>query len=278
MQVQINLGVPFEYTAGQPLEPLNFCGDIVLVTDPGKTNMALIVGTPFGTQLCVLQFRAPGSAYDTSAYCHDFKDFLKRFLARCKVVHFGIEQAISKRGMNHHHSSMVLTEIRANLIDVAYDLTGEKPLEINNWAWKHAILPDGMRSQSEKGSTRFLPAVYAKYQNADVTDAVCMYLYVMEKFGTDYSLVPDRVEAPLAEYTAFLLPRGLRQFETARRFSYARELSFDENCAFYINRTWERGIALVDVGVLTLEDIYRHATGFIPSNSAQLVEVVVVRS
>ena len=66
MQVQINLNAPFEYKAGQKIKPFDFCGDIVLATDPGKTNMAMAVGTPFGTQLCILQFRAPGSAYDTS--------------------------------------------------------------------------------------------------------------------------------------------------------------------------------------------------------------------
>ena len=65
MQVQINLNAPFEYKAGQKIKPFDFCGDIVLATDPGKTNMAMAVGTPFGTQLCILQFRAPGSAYDT---------------------------------------------------------------------------------------------------------------------------------------------------------------------------------------------------------------------
>ena len=132
MQVQINLNAPFEYKAGQKIKPFDFCGDIVLATDPGKTNMAMAVGTPFGTQLCILQFRAPGSAYDTSDYCHDFKDFLTRYFAGCKFSYFGIEQAISQRGMNHHHSSMVLTEIRANLIDLAYSLTQDAMPAANN--------------------------------------------------------------------------------------------------------------------------------------------------
>ena len=47
MQVQINLNAPFEYKAGQKIKPFDFCGDIVLATDPGKTNMAMAVGTPF---------------------------------------------------------------------------------------------------------------------------------------------------------------------------------------------------------------------------------------
>lgn len=278
MQVQINLSAPFEFKAGQKIKPFNFCGDIVLATDPGKTNMAMAVGTPFGTQLCILQFRAPGSAYDTSDYCHDFKDFLTRYFEGCRFFYFGIEQAISKKGMNHHHSSMVLTEIRANLIDLAYSLTGQKPLEINNWAWKYAILPDGMRSQSEKGSTRFLPEIYKRYGNADVTDAICMYRYIIEKQCGPYVIFPNRAEKALAPYKAFLVPSGSKMASTARRFQYEKSLSLEENCAFFANRTWEKGVASVDVSSLSLEDIYGRAMGFVPSNSRETVEVVVVRS
>ena len=278
MQVQINLNAPFEYKAGQKIKPFDFCGDIVLATDPGKTNMAMAVGTPFGTQLCILQFRAPGSAYDTSDYCHDFKDFLSRYFAGCKFSYFGIEQAISKRGMNHHHSSMVLTEIRANLIDLAYSLTGSKPLEINNWAWKYAILPDGMRSQSEKGSIRFLPEIYKKYGNADVTDAICMYRYIIEKHCGPYVIFPNRSEKALAPYKVLIVPPGSKVASTARRFQYEKSLSLAENCTFFANRTWEKGVATVDVDALSLDDIYSHAIGFVPGNSGKAVEVVVVRS
>lgn len=278
MQVQINLDQPFEFRAGQKIKPFNFCGDIILATDPGKTNMAMTVGTPFGTQLCILQFRAPGYAYDTSDYCHDFKDFLTRFFAGCNFHCFGIEQAISKKGMNHHHSSMVLTEIRANLIDLAFSMTGSKPLEINNWAWKFAILPDGMRSQTEKGSTRFLPEVYRKYGNADVTDSICMYRYIIEKHCGPYVIFPNRAEKALAPYRAFILPTGSKLAASARRFQYEKGLTLEENCAFFTNRTWEKGVADVDVNSLSLEEIYNHAAGFIPSNSRDQVEVVVVRS
>jgi len=278
MQVQINLGAPFEYTAGKQVPPFPFKGDIVLATDPGKTNMAMVLGTTFGTQLCILQFRAPGSQYDNSDYCRDFKDFLTRYLEDCRVEIFGIEKAISKKGMNHHHSSMVLTEIRANLIDLAYHLTGNKPYEINNWAWKYAILPDGMRSQSEKGSTRFLPGVYQTYGNADVTDAICMYRYLIQKHGSTAALIPSGSEKPVAKYKYHIVPKGHRLTNSARRFQYVPGLTLEENCVYYINRTWERGVATVPVTALALEDIYSHAVGFVGNYNEQTVEVVVVRS
>lgn len=278
MQVQINLNAPFEFRTGQPVPTFPFTGDLVAAIDPGKTNMAMVVGTPFGTQLCVLQFRAPGRAYDNSEYCHDFKDFLSRYFKGCHFVHFGIEKAISKKGMNFHVSSMTLTEIRANLIDLAYTLTGNKPIEINNWSWKYAILPDGMRSQSEKGSARFLPNVFAAYGNADVTDAICMYRYVVQtKCGTSV-IFPSRAEKPLAPYKVFIVPKGHRLTTHARRFNYEPRLSLADNCAFYINRTWEVGVATVQTDALTLEDIYAHATGFLSYKGHSAVEVVVVRS
>ena len=278
MDVQINLGYPFSYHAGQKIEPFNFCGDIVLATDPGKTNMAMTVGTPFGTQLAILQFRAPGSAQDTSTYCQDFKYFLLQYFANCNIMIFGIEQAISKRGMEHHRSSMVLTEIRANLIDVAFSMTGKKPIEINNWSWKYAILPDGMRSQSEKGSARFLPQVYEKYGNADVTDSICMYRYLVDKHCRPSPIVPNRSEKALSEYKVVIAPRGLHANRRTRKFVYEPELSLEENCIFYVNRTWELGLAEVDADVLRFEDIYKYAKGFPRFGNRQEAEVVVVRS
>lgn len=277
MQVQINLNSPFEFHTGMRVPEFGFCGDIVLVTDPGKTNMAMVAGTPYGTQLCILQFRAPGSAYDTSDYCHDFKDFISRYFSSCHVTLFGIEQAISKKGMNHHHSSMVLTEIRANLIDLAYSLTGDKPWEINNWSWKYAILPDGMRSQSEKGSTRFLPEAYSRYGNADVTDAICMYRYAIKQKCGPYAIVPSRVEKPLSNYTVRIVPADCASAK-GRAFAYVPALTLEENCIFYANRTWERGVTEVPVAALTLSEIYKYAWGFAPGYDKPTVKVVVVRS
>lgn len=292
MKVQINLSSPFEYTAGDVTPKFGFKGDILVAVDPGKTNMAMTVGTPDGTRLCILQFRAPGSGYDTSDYCHDFKDFLSHYLGGCNILTFGIESAISKRGMNHHHSSFVLTEIRANLIDLAYTLTGRRPLEINNWSWKHAILPDGYRSQSEKGSARYYSDVYKVYKNADVTDSLCMYDFIVQKYHGSYAIIPDAEESPLCDYDVKILPLGCARGK-ARKFVYSSNLSIEANATYFANRTWELGIAVVNIEDLSIEAFYRYAEGFklpiafngyTPLNSiarglknVSQVEVVVVR-
>lgn len=254
MIVQINLESPFEYTTGDSTPSFGFCGNLVIAVDPGKTNMAMVVGTPGGTRLAILQFRAPGRSYDNSTYCHDFKSFLLDFLGQGTVVKFGIEAAISKRGMNHHQSSMVLTEIRANLIDLSLQMTGTKPQEINNWSWKAAILPDGMRSQSEKGSIRFLPDLYALYGNADVTDAVCMFEYVTRRGAAEWYVIPSKAEPPLSKFSMRILSK--MSARTSRRFSYTPSLSVRDNCIYYINRTWEIGHMIVPVAAFTLQEIY----------------------
>lgn len=276
MRVQINLDSPFTFKRGGLLTPMNFCGDLIIAVDPGKTNMAMVIGTTYGVKLCVLQFGAAGSGYDNSDYCMDFKDFIHRYLSGCDIKVFGIEQAISKRGMNYHHSSMVLTEIRANLIDLAYDLTGRKAEEINNWAWKSKILPDGMRSQSEKGSTRFLSEIYSAYGNSDVTDAVCMYKYLLYKHGDNTPMFPDKVEESLAKHQIFILPAGNSASKGARVFRYNDALTLEQNCIYFSNRTWEKGVSTVKAELLTLDEIYQYASRFHAMNRD--AEVVVVRS
>lgn len=292
MQVQINLSLPFEYSAGDAIPKFGFKGDILVAVDPGKTNMAMTIGTPDGTRLCILQFRAPGSCYDNSDYCHDFKQFLTSYLGGCHILTFGIESAISKKGMNHHHSSFVLTEIRANLIDLAYTLTGRRPVEINNWSWKYAILPDGFRSQSEKGSARYYSHVYKQYKNADVTDSLCIYDFIVQKYHGSYAIIPDVEEESLCPYDIKIRPLGFTQGKV-RRFLYTNNLSIEANATYFANRTWELGVAVVNLEDLPLDAIYRYAehfqfpiafSGCLPLNSiaralknVSQVEVVVVR-
>ena len=287
MQVQINLSDPFEFSAGDRLPAFAFTGNIVVAVDPGKTNMAMTVGTPDGDRLAILQFRAPGSAYNNSQYCHDFKDFLSRYLNGCHIACFGIESAISKKGMNHHHSSMVLTEIRANLIDLAYTLTGKPAIEVNNWSWKYAILPEGYRSQSEKGSARYYDKLYKSYGNADVTDSVCIFEYVVKKYCGTYTINPDASEEPLAPVR--ILVRPLREGQkNAKRFLYNPNLSLKENAIYFANRTWQTGTTTVDIDKLSIEEIYSYAKFFLAREGDTLetvaakfneatAEVVVVR-
>lgn len=277
MEVYINKSGYLDYHAGKDVPEFPYHGDVVLATDPGKTNMAITIGTPDGTILTILQFRAGGYKNDNSEYCHDFKVFLTTYLKDCNVTIFGIEAAISKQGMNFHRSSMVLTEIRANLIDLAYQLTGRKAFEVNNWSWKYAILPDGMRGQHEKGSARFMPDVYNAYGNADVTDSICIYKYVILKEGNPYYTInPIGTEQPLAKYRV-LINSPSKLADTCRRCIYNHNLSLDDNLTYAVNRTPEMVVFTVPASTLTLEDIYKHVCSFSTMPAADMVEVYAKR-
>lgn len=279
MEVQINLDRPFWYEAGHPVPEFPYRGHVMLATDPGKTNMAITIGTIFGVRLGIVQFRAGGYKNDNSAYCHDFKVFLTEYLKNCTVDVMAIEAAISKKGMNHHRSAMVLTEIRANLIDLSYSLTGKKAFEVNNWSWKYAVLPDGMRGQHEKGSTTFLPALYQQYGNADVTDSVCIYTYAFQKVGDpNYIIFPECVEEPIRTYDMVLAPKGTGAKLKARYFQYNRTLTLKQNLDAATNRTWEPVFMEVPTDVLSLEDVYGHARMFSPGCETGKLEVLALRS
>lgn len=277
MEVQINTGPRFLYNRTMPVQPLNMRGDVVIVIDPGKTNMAMAIGSPSGTVLCIVQFSGAGRHIDNSDYCQDVKAFIKGFLKNVDIYDFGIEQAISKRGMNHHHSSMVLTEIRGSLIDLGYELTGKKPQELNNWSWKSYVLPEGYRSQSEKGSARYLKDWYNLYGNADVTDALCMLTYITRDYRDTYVLRVTRAETPIVPFTVAIYPPSMLNSKL-RRFVYNPSLSIEENAVFYANRCTDVGIAEVTVETLGIEEIYKYATGFSSMDNITKVGVVVVRS
>lgn len=279
MTVVINHETTIQYRAGGHVPKFKYRGNVILATDPGKTNMAVTIGTPDGTILTILQFRAPGFENNNSDYCHDFKAFLTEYLKDCHVETLAIEAAISKQGMNFHRSSFVLTEIRANLIDLAYQLTGKKAYEINNWSWKYAILPDGMRGQHEKGSARFLPGLFDLYGNADVTDSVCIYKYAIQKIGNPYYLIsPEEVEEPMHEYRTLLVPAGGGLTKNASKFLYNPKLTLKANLDYATNRTSANVYAQVDPANLTLEEIYGSAAMFKSLMDAQRMEVVALRS
>lgn len=168
------------WSAGDVVHPLDYTGDVVITFDPSKTNMAMVIGTPEKDVLNVLEFsgnnRGRGPAMDTTLYCEQVKQFLGQYLVRANLYKVGIEKTILPRGQkSHYHSVTVLNEIRSSLLSFFLERFQMKVIEINNWSWKSAILPEGYRSQSEKGSKRFFKTYmpdseYSKYYEADVTD------------------------------------------------------------------------------------------------------------
>lgn len=272
------------WTLGQPTGHLPYNGEVVLAIDPSKTNMAILIGT--GEPLTLkdfynedwpksiihtLEFSGNGRGResppeDTTFYCEEIRQFLHSYLDGVKFRYVAVEQAITKKGASASHTTnMVLTEIRGNILNFFLDRFGVKVLEINNWAWKHAILPEGYRGRDQKGSklyfVRNLPdSPFAHYFEADMTDCICMYLYVLMKFCSQRSIFCSTAEPKLNDYSYSFVPVSLDTSKHYIEFDYNPRFSLAENLNYYANRTNSNFVLVIDWSVPTLEDLYTKCT------------------
>lgn len=267
---------------GFPVNPLQYFGEVVIVFDPSKTNMACVVSTPSGEILACLEFsgnnRRKGPVDDTTVYCLEVQHFLKQYLVNCKVYLAALEQAITVKTKNNHHTNMVLTEIRANLLGFFLAEYSIKPLEINNWSWKAAVLPEGYRSQSEKGSKRYLQNTpFGEYFEADITDCVCILQYVIGKFCQGYSMYCLHPEECRVKYD---IAYAREQLPTPKLVSviYNPNFTVKENLDYYANRILGAFTMIVDVNDLDMGSIYQHSMSFLLEDiDTEKVKVVASR-
>lgn len=284
MHYRIFNGPIKKYTAGMTPPSLNYTGDIVVAIDPSKSNMAVVVGDPGGEIISIVEmsgnlWKTPKAAMDTTDYCIDAKDFLRQYLAGANLYRVGMEKAITKKGMEHHLTNMVLTEVRSmllNLFKTEYGLR-DVDVEVNNWSWKHAILPDGYRSQSEKGSVRYFleylnDTTYINYFEDDVTDAVCIYKYLTMETKKTYAIVCREDEPTTKDIRIQISPNHVDVLGN-RQFRYNPTFNPAQNAKYFANRSTRNGICKVDLKALSMSDIYTYASGFttIPNDDIRLV-------
>ena len=255
---------------GSELHPLEYAGDVVIAFDPSKSNMAMVLGTPDGTILNTLEFsgnnRKKGPTMDTTLYCEEVTTFLRRYLENAHIYMVGMEQTILKKGMDYYHSNQVLNEVRSNLLSFFLEAYGVKVIEINNWSWKHAVLPEGFRGQFQKGSKlyfqKFMPnSPYCNYFEADMTDCICIYWYMISKHCTNYVLMCNKSEQPFRPYTFAIYPdNGLT--DELMQVPYNDAFPIETNVAFYVNRLNKTFVLTVPTKKLPIEMIYGKATQF----------------
>lgn len=255
MKLRFN-GVPATYTLGSPLFPLKSDIPVLIAIDPGKTNMALGI---MNIRKDILQkIEISGSGMDTSLFCQEVVSFLKIYLCDVEIARFGIEQAILKKGMEYYSSQMVLTQIRATLIDAAIYLTKSPPKEINNFSWKAGVLPKGYRGHNEKGSHRYLveQGVVSPGESHDITDVICMLLYMYDEYQRTATIRCLSSEEPIAGYTCLIIPRAFIPKKDITYFTYNKSFSVKDNATYFVNRCKTLGVSLIDIQDLSLEDIY----------------------
>lgn len=255
MRYRIKSGPWIEFSAGKSVTPLNYGGEVVVAIDPGKTNMALAVGDPWGVVLSYVEMS--GTGCDTTEYCTDFMDFISKFLALTHPIKMGEEQAVSYKGMQYHVSQMVLTEVRANLLQMIRSHFGLSPIEINNWTWKAAILPEGYRGQKEKGSLRYLEKFGFKGVTHDVTDVICMYMYLQRSLGDRPKPYCDHSESCAIPHCMYIYGSSSIQLpDSYWNYMYNPKFSLEDNVNYYVNRSIGNGYLIVPASCLTLDDIY----------------------
>lgn len=271
---------------GDQVPDLRYYGQVVLCIDPSKTNCAMVIGDPGGEVISIVECSGnnwgTGKPQDTTVFCSELKEFISSYLSNVEMVAIGLEKAITKKGMEHHHSNMVLTEIRGALLNLFLEKWGfrTQDVEVNNWSWKRYVLPEGYRSQSEKGSIRYFSEYlgdksYIYYHEADVTDCLCIYQYVIRDMRNTYRIACTRAEKSSKKYMIGIMPADANV--KFREFDFNPSFSVEENVAFFANRSLKHGQALVDIGRLTLDDIYKHALGFssIPPHGKVKLSVVL---
>lgn len=258
----------YNYSEMSLVQPLQYFGDCIVVIDPSKTNMAVLVGDPTGAVLSIVEFsgnnRRKGPAEDTTMFCLEVRKYLTEFLANCRLIDVGVEQAVGYEGMNYYRSSLVLTEIRANILEYFTKEYRIKPTEINNWAWKSAVLPSGYRSRSEKGSKRWITdtmpnSPWANYFEADVTDVLCMYWYMLQTRST-YDLVCTKVEQAQVPFGYYFEP--CNNYTKLREVIYNDRYSVMDNCNFYVNRILSAFCMKLIPNQVPIDLIYGHCDGF----------------
>lgn len=275
------------WSQGNPVHPMDYGGEVVIAFDPSKTNMAMVIGTPDGDVLNVLEFsgnnRKKGPVMDTTDYCQEVRSFLSQYLSNVSIYMVGLEQAIQKKGNEFYRSSMVLTEIRGNLLNFFQEQFDVKPIEINNWSWKFGVLPDGYRGKYEKGSKKWflrnMPnSPYAQYYEADVTDCLCIYWYMVNKMCKNYVCYCNRYENCRLSYATLLLPENSQVTSKFREVIYNPTFSIEENLNYYVNRIMGTFFMKVPENAIPMEMIYGKCSSFLVNDiGCENVKVVVAR-
>lgn len=166
-------------------EPLYPGEHIVIAIDSSKSNTAMIVGNTNWQILDDFEFNGSGKENDVYDVCRDTRVWLRKIFAGSIVEAVGIEDivttAVKNKGMSMHESRAKITAIFNNYVFSFEDMYGQRPIFINNQAWKSHTLPEEYRKRDhDKGSKDYAIAIGSRYahRSDDITDAVCIFKYM----------------------------------------------------------------------------------------------------
>lgn len=254
MTYRIKNGYKITMRPDTQLPILEYTGNVIVAVDPSKSNMGVVIGTDAGKLLTFIEISGTGT--DTTEYCQDFKRFLKHYLQKCKIVLVGIEQAVQYKGYDYYKSQMVLTEIRAGLLAFFLEEYKIKAREINNYSWKGAILPDGYRGHKEKGSKRWLAEKGITDVSDDITDAICIFLYLRSFVENPEVLECTMGEQAVTHYELAIVPYDFEVSGVKQVFEANPDVDLRGNIGYFTNHSMGTYALIAPVTLLDLETIY----------------------
>jgi hypothetical protein len=263
--VKPHKGVPFEWTEDCPVHPVESKLPVIIACDQSKRGYAVKVGDISGKQLKL--FEMSGEGMTTEKFCEEFAEYFRLLFRNVEIDYVAYEAMILKKGMQYYSSSETLHDIRVATKNVFKELTGTYPDEINNQEWKTSVLPKGFRGRDEKGSQRFLKSLnYQEWYDAsdNITDVWCIFEHVKVLRHTRQAVKCTGVEPVMYKTEIYIVSVSdsllTRQYNS---FHYNPEFSVEDNANYFVNRIPVLGVAEVPVQVLTLQEIYNYARGFV---------------
>lgn len=265
------------YALGDSVEPLRTPSPCIMVIDPSKSNMAIIISEHSGRDIAQIELSGNDKdffdkAMDTTDYCITFTKFLEDLTRLINITQVYVEQHIIKSYSNdgkpqsNFMSTTVLTEIRAHILKFALDISQKKAIEVNNKTWKGAILPDGYRGNNYKGSYKWLCELDPKYRNYtdDMTDAICLKAYVFKTYFSTQQIKCVSSERADYEFKATIIDRAQLTGEGYNWFAYNNNFSIEENAIYYLNRTKVPGVC--ELRNPSIPDLYKYGGELFPDS------------
>lgn len=285
MKVRINNDKEFFMDKDTPINPIQIKEPVLIVADPSKQNMAVLVGNLYGKiyEIYELSGKDPsGYAQDTIDYCIEMRSFLTQRFAECQIVEMSQEEAIDKKGRTkeqgllYFKTSMILRDVRAFYIVAAVDLTGSKPHMFNNQVWKTSVLPPGYNKHGIKGSKVYLNELtnneYINYSD-DITDVICQYYYRVKALSTNAKICCTEKEDNHIPYKYFITDIKNVKKDIMKEFVYNSGFSLIDNMNYFTNRIVKGvGYSKIDISTVSPLEMAKHCL----TSTYQFEPVVIV--
>lgn len=240
---------------------------IVIAIDSSKSNSGIIVGNTNGNILDDYEIDGSGSDVDVFDLCRDTRLVLTQLFKNAKIEDVGIEDIITKKegqykGLDIHMSRAKITTVWNNFIFFFEMNHNIRPRFINNQEWKSHTLPEEYRKRSHhKGSKDYLSTIEPRWENRsdDVTDAVCIYRYMMM---TKSHMIEDEIysiEACNAKRSVCLVPVNYKLSDIVKRYRLATDCNdINKNIDTVLARlsTGDYGTFVVNIKDVPIEWFY----------------------